>query len=230
MFRPLSLAGLAIAAQVVLAAGVPAQASDNPALDADIHRLERQWAHIKYEVDQSRQLDQLAILEKDAEGVAAHYPDKAEALIWHGIVLSEEASLASMFSALGYAKQARDLLEKAERIDPTALEAGAPTSLGVLYYRVPGFPIAFGDKDKARRLLEEAVTRAPDGMDANYFYADYLVAEHEYDKAHKVLEHALTLPPRPDRPVWDHYRRIVIKQLIDQIDAGDQNAKVGTRS
>ena len=41
--------------------------------------------------------------------------------------------------------------------NPAALDAGAPTSLGVLYYRVPGFPFGFGDNDKARQLLAQAV-------------------------------------------------------------------------
>ncbi len=228
MPRPLRLAAIAIAARLALAAILPASASNNPALDADIHRLELQWAHIKFEVPVSQQLDGFAALEKAAASLEARYPDRAEALIWHGIAVSEEAGVASMFSALGYAKRARALLEKADKIDPRALEAGAPTSLGVLYYRVPGFPIAFGDTATARRLLEQAVANAPDGMDANYFYGDFLYEEHDYAKAKAVLAHALTLAPRPDRPLWDRNRRLVIKQLLDQIDGGQPRA--GSRS
>jgi len=217
-----------LAAVLIIAAVGPAGASNDPTLDADIHRLELEWAHIKFEVPVSQQFDQFAVLAKDAAAVEARYPGRAEALIWQGIAVSEEAGVASIFSALGYAKQARALLEEADRINPRALDAGAPISLGVLYYRVPGFPIGFGDKQRARQLLEQAVTLAPDGMDANYFYGDFLFEEHDYTSAKAVLQHALALPPRPDRPVWDRNRRIVIKQLLDKIATSQHHA--ATRS
>ena len=129
------------------------------------------------------------------------YPGRVEPLIWEGIVTSEEAGMASTMSALGYAKAAKAVLEQAYAKDPAALDAGAPTSLGVLYSRVPGWPIGFGDNDKARELLAQAVSLAPNGMDANYFYADFLMAQHEYAAADKVLKHALSLPPQTDRPL-----------------------------
>ena len=101
------------------------------------------------------------------------YPGRVEPSIWEGIVTSEEAGMAGTLSAMGYAKSAKAILEAAYQKDPAALDAGAPTSLGVLYYRVPGFPFGFGDNEKARQLLAQAVSLAPNGMDANYFYADF---------------------------------------------------------
>jgi len=226
MSRRFRLAVLAVALTIAVAG--PASASDDAALDADIHRLELEWAHIKFDVPVAQQFDQFAALAKDAAAVKARYPGRPEVLIWQGIAVSEEAGVASIFSALGYAKEALALLQAADKIDPRALAAGAPTSLGVLYYRVPGFPIGFGDKQKARQLLEQAVTLAPDGMDANYFFGDFLFEEHDYTKAKAVLQHALALPPRPDRPLWDRNRRIVIKQLLDKIGPGQP--RTGTRS
>ena len=88
-------------------------------------------------------------------------------------------------------------------MDPKALDGGAPTSLGVLYYRVPGFPLGWGDTDKARQFLEEAVKNAPGGRDAHYFYADFLFEQGDYKKAEQVLKTALALPHHPERPVWD---------------------------
>ncbi len=104
------------------------------------------------------------------------YPNQPEPTIWPGILISEQASMAnenrSPVKALRLALKARDILTEAEKVDPVALDAGAPTSLGVLYYRVPGFPLGFGDKTKARHLLQEATTNAPNGLDASYFYGD----------------------------------------------------------
>jgi Tfp pilus assembly protein PilF len=127
--------------------------------------------------------------------------------------------MASAFSALGLAKRARDILEQAYNMAPAKLDAGATTSLGVLYYRVPGFPIGFGDKARARQLLEQAVKLAPTGLDAWYFYGDFLYEQKEYSKANDVFRHALSLPPHPDRAVWDKNRRLVIQERLDSIAA-----------
>jgi tetratricopeptide (TPR) repeat protein len=126
--------------------------------------------------------------------------------------------MASTFYALGFAKRARDILEQAYNMDPARMDAGATTSLGVLYYRVPGFPIGFGDKPKARQLLEQAVKLAPNGLDAWYFYGDFLYTQNEYPKAIEVFQHALKIPQHPDRPLWDKNRRLVIEELLDKIE------------
>jgi len=129
--------------------------------------------------------------------------------------------MASTLSAMGYAKSAKAVLEQAYAKNPAALSAGAPTSLGVLYARVPGWPIGFGDNDKARQLLAQAVSLAPNGMDANYFYADFLMSQHEYAAAYKILKHALSLPPQQNRPLWDKNRRAVIRELLAKAQASN---------
>ena len=158
----------------------------------------------------------MAELADRATGLVQQYQSRPEAAIWLGIIVSEQASMASEngspFKALSFAKHARDILEPIAKADPAVLDAGAPTSLGVLYYRVPGFPLGFGDKTKARQLLQEAVRYAPNGLDANYFYGDFLFEQHEYSEAEQVFKHALSLPPHSDRPLWDESRRAVIQE------------------
>jgi tetratricopeptide (TPR) repeat protein len=197
---------------------VPAEAADAAA--AEVHRLQSTWEAIKFGVpegdEQTKKMDALG---EDADAVAARFPDSVEIQIWDGIITSERASMASMFSALGLAKRARDLLEQAYKTAPAKLDAGAPTSLGVLYYRVPGFPVGFGDKARARQLLEQAVKLAPSGMDAWYFYGDFLFEQKEYSKAAEAFRHALSLPQHPDRPAWDKNRRLVIEERLASIAA-----------
>ena len=212
----LVLTGLAFACVT----GGTALASNNKAMDADIHSIELQWEHIKFDEDGSpNQFAHIDALAKFAAGLVEKYPGRVEPLIWQGIVTSEEAGMAGTLSAMGYAKTARAVLEQAYEKDPAALDAGAPTSLGVLYSRVPGFPIGFGDNDKARELLMQAVSLAPNGMDANYFYADFLMTQREYATAEKVLKHALALPPQKNRPLWDKNRRAVIRELMAKAEA-----------
>lgn len=208
---------VALAACLCLAIPTPSLAAANPALNAAILRLAQDWEHVKFqETDKDLQEKQMAALADRAAQIAQQYQGRPEAQIWLGIIISEQASMASEngspFKALGFAKEARSILEKVEKLDPIALDAGAPTSLGVLYYRVPSWPVGFGDKAKARQLLEEAVRNAPKGLDANYFYGDFLMEQHEYPEAEKVFRYALTLPPHPDRPIWDKSRRLVMQE------------------
>src|SRR5271165_1074585 len=181
---------LAAASLILLSFVSPgSRASDNKAMDADILVVAEDWAKAKYlSKDDSERAQKMEAVVAKADALGTKYPGRVESFIWDGIVTSEQASLASAFSALSYATKARDLLNEAYKMDPKALDAGAPTSLGVLYYRVPGFPIAFGDKDKARQLLEEAVRNAPKGRDAHYFYADFLYEQGEYAKAEQILK------------------------------------------
>jgi tetratricopeptide (TPR) repeat protein len=224
MFTKMMASCVTIGALVLLGPLVDAVAAEKEPLNAAILRLALDWEHIKFEVEnRDVQEQQMAGLAQRAAEMARQYQDRPAATIWYGIILSEQASMAgengSPFKALGFAKQARDLLDKAEKIDPIVLDAGAPTSLGVLYYRVPGFPIGFGDKAKARRYLEEAIRNAPKGLDANYFYGDFLVEQREYPQAETVLKRVQTLPAHPDRPIWDRERRLVAQDLLAKIAA-----------
>jgi len=228
MFRKTIAIIVAIGVALFLAQPAEVRAADNAALNADILRLALDWEHVKFEVaDKDLQEKQMAALAARAAGIAQQYPSRPEAAIWFGILVSEQASMASEngspFKALGLAKRARDILEQAEKADPVALDAGAPTSLGVLYYRVPSFPIAFGDKSKARQLLEEAVRNAPNGLDANYFYGDFLYEQHEFPEAEKAFRHALALPAHADRPLWDKSRRLVIQELLAKLGGSKTN-------
>ena len=79
-------------------------------------------------------------------------------------------------------------------MDGTALDGSAYNSLGVLYYKVPGWPIGFGDKNKARELLQKALSINPRGIDPNFFYGEYLVETKRPEEAVPYLERALQAP------------------------------------
>jgi tetratricopeptide (TPR) repeat protein len=111
-------------------------------------------------------------------------------------------------------KQAKKALEQALALDAEALEGSAYTSLGSLYYQVPGWPIGFGDDDKARELLQKALALNPDGIDPNFFLGDFLYRKGDYEAARQVLEKALKARPRPERPLADEGRRKEIQALL----------------
>lgn len=212
----LTLSGLRL---VLMMNGAVAVAADQTAMTAELSRVEQEWARITYQVTNSDDQDkEMRALAATAAQIVARYPGRAEPLIWDGIVTSSEAKYAGTFSALGLAKDARELFEKAGRIDYRAVDGAVPTSLGALYYKVPGFPLGFGDNDKARQYLVQGVQISPDGLDSNFFYGDFLYGEGEYGRAATVLRHALDAPAHPLRPVWDAGRRAEIRALLSKVE------------
>lgn len=204
------LAGAAMAL-----AATAALASDLPQMDAGVDQLQRSWAHINYEVKskpaQAAEFDKLAAR---AAALSKQYPNRAEPLVWQAIILSTEAGAKGGMGALGLVKEAKALLEKAERIDPTALNGSVYTTLGSLYYQVPGFPVGFGDKEKARSYLKKALAVNPNGIDPNYFYGDFLYRQGQYADAVRVLERAAAAPSRPGRELADRGRRAEVAALL----------------
>jgi tetratricopeptide (TPR) repeat protein len=190
-------------------------------VSADVSGLQQEWARIKYQVpDKDAKLQAIHALEDTATQTVAANPNKAEPLIWQGIILATDAGIVKGISALGNVKQAKSLFEKSLQLDPTALEGSAEASLGSLYYQVPGWPIAFGDDTKAEEHLKAAVKISPKGIDANYFYGDFLLKAKRYDEAVTYLTTASQAPSRPNRQVADTGRRQEIKQALAEAEKG----------
>ena len=183
-------------------------------LDDAIHDLQQQWAIANYETEEKELDNVFETLSIKAQKLVTEYPDKAEPLIWNAIIVSSDAGKTGGFSALGKVKEAKTLLLKAEKINPDALNGSIYTSLGSLYYQVPSWPIGFGDNDKAEEYLKKALLINPTGIDANYFYADYLLEEAHNQQANEYFKKALMAPARPDRPVADKGRKMEIEAKL----------------
>jgi tetratricopeptide (TPR) repeat protein len=212
----------AIATILLVALSVCVQATENSSLKSELLRLAHDWEHVKLQVsDRDDQERQMASLAQRAGQIAKQYENVPDPIVWIGIITSEQASMAnengSPTKALELAKRARDILEEVEKTNPETMDAGAPTTLGVLYDRVPGFPIGFGDKARARYYLQEAIRSAPNGLDANFYYGDFLYKHGEQAEAVRILERALTLPELSNRPIWDKSRRAAIREILSDM-------------
>ena len=184
----------------------------------DLAAIQSDWAVANYQIEDKKEA--VAAFEGLAERAHAFseaYPDRAEPLVWEGIVLSSWAGKKGGLGALKLCKQARDRLETAETIDAAALQGSVYTSLGTLYYRVPGWPVGFGDDEKAETYLRKALELNPDGIDPNYFFGDFLAEQGKYAEARAYLEKAMAAPDRPGREAADAGRRNEIRALLDQV-------------
>jgi len=187
--------------------------------DEAIASLQQQWAIIKYQMpDKEQQEKAIALLADQAAQVSQGNPGKAEPLIWQAIILSTKAGIVGGIGALGDCKQARDLLLQAEKINPQALNGSVYTSLGSLYYKVPGWPVGFGNNKQAQAYLEKAIAMNPDGIDPNFFYGELLYEMGDYAKAKATLEHALNAAPRPGRELADKGRREEVQAVLQKVN------------
>jgi len=173
--------------------------------------LQQQWDIAKYQTDKKSREKAFETLAKQAKEIALKHPNNAEVLVWEAIILSTYAGEKGGFSGLSLVKDAKALLDRAEKINPETLDGSIYTSLGSLYYQVPGWPLGFGDDELARTYLNKALSLNPDDIDANYFYGDFLLEEGEYQNALKAFEKALSAPPRPNRAIADEGRKAEIR-------------------
>lgn len=192
---------------LVFGVAVPASAQEEDALAQDILRLQKGWAVANYQTPKKQQDETFKRLTTEADQVVACHDGRAEPLVWKAIILSSHAGAVGGLGALGKVKEARRLLEQAESIDPEVLGGSVYTSLGSLYYQVPGWPVGFGSDEQAEKYLKKALSINPDGIDPNYFYGDYLLEQKRYEEAARYLEKALQAPDRPGRAVADEGRR-----------------------
>ena len=195
---------------------LPALATAAPVDDA-VTELQQDWERIRYQTPAPQREQGFEQLAAKAHAVSERFGDRPEPLVWEGIIVSSWAGEKGGLGALSLVKEAKARYEQALAIDPKALDGSAYNSLGVLYYKVPGWPLGFGDKAKAEQLLKQALAINPDGIDPNFFYAEYLTETDRPAEAQPYLERALKAPARPGRAVADAGRRQEVQALLGKI-------------
>jgi len=180
--------------------------------------IQDQWAEIKYSKPEKQQAELYHALAQQARKIVEANPGSAEALTWEGIVVSSEAGAKGGLGALALAKEARLHFEEALKINDKALAGSAYTSLATLYAQVPGWPVGFGNKDKAEEYFRKSLALNPTGIDPNFFYGEYLLARDRTAEARTHLEAALKAAPRPGRELADSGRRQEIQALLAKLN------------
>ena len=184
----------------------------------EVQEIQYEWARLYY-MDEfmNKNYKELQALARKASQFSFEHADNAEALVWDAIVLSTLAEKKGGIGALSLVKEAKTKLEKAEAIDPTVLGGSVYASLGSLYSKVPGWPIGFGSDKMAKRYFEKALALNPEGLDINYFFAEYLADQGEDQLALEYIDKALHAPQLDNRPVADQGRRAQARKLREML-------------
>lgn len=174
----------------------------------EVRQIQSEWARLYY-LDEflNKNYRELQALARKANRISHDNPQSAEALVWDAIVLSTLAEKKGGIGALSLVKEAKLKLEQAEAIEPTVLGGSVYASLGSLYSKVPGWPIGFGNDKKAEKYFHKALAVNPQGLDINYFFAEYLADNGRDLLALKYVEKALQAPRMEGRPLADRGRR-----------------------
>jgi tetratricopeptide (TPR) repeat protein len=189
--------------------------------------IEAEWASIYYSTPKSRQGPAYAQLLDKTATLARQYPNAAELLFWQAVLKATYADQQDPFSALGAIHEARDLLIKAIKIDPTTMDGSAYVTLGTLYYMAPKWPVSFGDDEVAKQMLETALKINPDGIDANYFYGEFLLLHNKPSDAALYLEKAVSAPARSEQLYADNQLKAEARRALQNTQNRKANDEKG---
>ena len=208
-----ALLSLVCGSIVGLALSTPAVASDSePYL-----QFQQKWAQAQYQQQGDAQEQALATLADEVRASSAAHPDDLALKTWAGIIIGSYAGAKGGLGALSLAEESKAAYEAVIAKDPSVLNGSALTSLGVLYYKVPGWPLGFGDEERAAFMLKRGLALNPDGIDSNYFYADFLVSQGKKEEAKRYLQKAKAAAPRPGREIADAGRQSEIARLQEKL-------------
>jgi tetratricopeptide (TPR) repeat protein len=200
--------------------GVSSLADERKDIQTLTNELDEQWAEAFYNAPDDQKASRLESLLIRARDFGSSHPQRAEPLILEAIMLCSLAGVDWGLDSLSRIEQARALLIKAIDFDPKAMDAAAYITLGNLYFRLPGWPLSFGDERQARRYLEAALVLFPDAIDANYFMGNFLLDQGQYPEALPFLEKAQRAPIRP-------YQRVSDAKLKQQLPGLLRSARSG---
>ena len=99
------------------------------------------------------------------------------------------------------------------------MHGAAYTTLGTLYYRTPGWPTGFADKDKAQENFAKALEIAPNDRDANYYYGEFLLQQKQYNQALAALHKAMQTADEKSMAAVAQQRRQQVQKAIDKASA-----------
>jgi tetratricopeptide (TPR) repeat protein len=188
-------------------------------LKESLKNIESEWANDYYGLAKAKQQIAYPELLNKIQQLATAYPNDAGVMYWQALVTASYADHQSPLSALQTIYEVRDLLTKAIAINPQVMNGAAYIVLGTLYDKVPSWPIAFGNDDTAKTMLETALKINPNGIASNYFYGKFLLAHNDAEAAKRYFKLALAAPIRPEQPYADQQMKLKVEHALKKMSA-----------
>lgn len=186
--------------------------------DETLKNVQKQWAKCQYDTfNKDNKINCLNALIAENQSAIQATPSRNDLKVWLAINKSSLAGVEGGLGALSLVEEAKSLLEEVIEAEPEVLDGSAYTSLGTLYYQVPGWPIGFGDDDEAQVLLQKALAINPSGIDPNFFYGDFLAEQGKKAEAMAYLQRAQKAAPREGRELADSGRQHEIARKLEEL-------------
>ncbi len=201
----------------ILLLATPEALADSP--PEAVRRIGQRWDIITYHWPKSRREQGLTELLSDIRHLKQRYPRQPELLIWEAIALVTRTGTSPHLGALGDLDKARKLLLQSLEIDPTALDGAAYLTLACLYYKVPGWPLSFGNDEKADTYFKKALALNPDGIESNYYYGHFLSKTGRIQEAMARFQKTAELPSDPTQPYLSLHLKKKARQKLAKLVA-----------
>lgn len=118
-------------------------------------------------------------IQEDSKSVLAHF--------WKAAAVGKQGLDIGVTKALKSARPMRESLEIVLGNDEKFEYGGAHRALGRLYYELPGWPLSFGDNDKALEHLKKSMNLFPDHLGNRIYYAQMLLKKGQKEEAKKQI-------------------------------------------
>ncbi|GJL76578.1 TRAP transporter TatT component family protein [Nitrosomonas sp.] len=196
--RPSLLATISWIAQL-------AQSTQDATVMAELARLE--YANAEVETEKSKRIELYKICIDTADKALAVNPDEVGALYWKAIAMGKLSEETGILNALRMTRAMERLFLRVIALDENYGHAGGHKALGRMYYKLPGFPISFGSKEKALFHLKRAYELYPNDIIVRSFYAELLFDMGQKHEARKHAEFILTMPIEKEN--YFRYQRFI---------------------
>jgi predicted Zn-dependent protease len=187
---------------------------------APYQQIQEEWDLIKFKHENAPKavrISEIEKLDKKTDKLLKKYSSSAELWALSGIIKTTKADLYRNWKSFALLQDAKARFEKSIQIDKKAMNAAANSSLAALYYKTPMWPLGFKDYNKAEKLLKDSLTMYPKDVEANYFYADYLIQIGQKEKAKPYFKYAVDYPIRKNRYEADLVRKVKLPEMYSKV-------------
>ncbi len=180
--------------------------------------LENNWAKIRYQVPVNQRLSAFETLLISLNHAPLACLKTAEYQIVEAMIKGAMIKQQSSLIAIKKINQIKRLLDKATRNKPSAMNGQGWTLLGLLYDKAPGWPFSIGDDDKAKNAYLKGLEYNPDGIDANFYYGDFLRRKGLKQQAREYLLKASQATQQIGREIAHQGRISDVQRALAKLD------------